>query len=197
MLYSRLWRRASRPPLLYYGQVALVEEEYQEIMTPSLQKRGMNVVILSDVVPGKENKNNKTKKRPNNVIIPDELPTWLGMQQWNGGVGVFVVGSSRLGDDTTIAVQQHMAFRSSGAIFIMNQGDSSNGDGIVSNTFTSQDKKLVHLQIPQYLQSSSSMAEASFKALGYSRRLKLHHVLLQQVKDLFHMSYRGIRKGNE
>jgi len=176
MLYSRVMKRATRPHLVNYGKVALVQKVYKELYESALQKRGLQVVLLQ------ENDGGKCSKEDSCIVTSQELPTWLGLQQWNGGVGVFVVGSSLLSSESTKAVIQHMMFRSSGVILIMgDEGEISDA----SNNSDENSKDLLVLKIPQYLQSSPSVAEASLKTLGYSRRLKLHHVLLQQIKDVF------------
>ena len=162
LVHRTLQRRTTARPLLNYGRWALVEDGYQHIFGPSLQSRGLQVAILSNnsIVSW------KTSTAP--------LPHWLGTQHWNGGVGVFVTSSNSQIMDSLI-ILQHMTFRSSGAIVVM-------GGTTLEFSFS---ERLTLLEIPSYLQTSPSVAEASLKALGYSRQLRLHHVLLQQVKDIF------------
>lgn len=158
LVHQALQRRTTARPLLNYGRWALVEDGYQHLFGPSLQSRGLQVAILS---------NNSTVSWKQSTA---PLPSWLGTQHWNGGVGVFVTSSNSHMD----ALIQHMTFRSSGAIVVLGGTLESPSSG-----------RLTLLEIPPYLQTSPSVAEASLKALGYSRRLRLHHVLLQQVKDIF------------
>jgi hypothetical protein len=158
LVYRSLQRRTTARPLLNYGRWALVEDGYQHLFGPSLQSRGLQVAVLS---------NNSTVSWKQSTA---PLSNWLGTQHWNGGVGVYVT-SSEVNMDYII---QHMAFRSSGAILVLG---GSRLEKHSSRTITL-------LEIPPYLQTSPSLAEASLKALGYSRRLRLHHVLLQQVKDI-------------
>jgi hypothetical protein len=157
LVHQALQRRTTARPLLNYGRWALVEDGYQHLFGPSLQSRGLQVAILS---------NNSTVSWKQSTA---PLPNWLGTQHWNGGVGVFVTSSNSHMD----ALIQHMTFRSSGAIVVLGGTLESPSSG-----------RLTLLEIPPYLQTSPSVAEASLKALGYSRRLRLHHVLLQQVKDI-------------
>lgn len=157
LVYRAVQRRTTARPLLNYGRWALVEDGYQHLFGPSLQSRGLQVAILS---------NNSTVSWKQSTA---PLLNWLGTQHWNGGVGVFVTSSNTDMD----ALIQHMTFRSSGAIVVLGGTLEFPSSG-----------RVTYLEIPPYLQTSPSVAEASFKALGYSRRLRLHHVLLQQLKDI-------------
>ena len=181
-LYSKLEKRATRQPLLTYGTWALVQQDYADVFYKALEARGLQVAVL--VMNDESEGDQKKMSAPSTSfetfptrITPRQLPTWLGMQQWNGGVGVFVGNSSSI-PSAMESVEQHMLFRSSGAILLMNHG----GD----YTFMSNhSESIVFLEIPHYLESSPSMADAAFKALGYRTRLHLHHVLWQRSKDIF------------
>lgn len=161
LVHRSLQRHATARPLLNYGRWALVEDGYQHVFGPSLQSRGLQVAVLS---------NNSTVSWKQSTV---PLANWLGTQQWNGGVGVYVTSSEIHMDD----VVQHMAFRSSGAILVLGGGSILEWPCCAATTITL-------LEIPPYLQASPSLSEASFKTLGYSRRLRMHHVLLQQLKDI-------------
>lgn len=196
MLYSRIYRKATRRPLCFYGQCALIQEEYLSIFQHAFQKRGLEIAVLSrDASEEPKKKKKKARNHQDDSSISSrvslkELPSWLGRQQWNGGVGVFVVSnsSSSSADDmeeATRAVKQHMEFRSSGAIITMMCDDEKE---------TRENEKeikseIMFLNIPFSLQSSPGVAEASIKALGYSQRLARYQVWKQQFKDSFQMLF--------
>lgn len=175
-------------------------DAFQEALT----KRGMQVVVLLSNSNEEEMKKQKNYDSPFARITHEKLPTWLGTQQWNGGVGVFIADSSTSSVQATPAqknvdcntnvvaamelVQQHMTFRSSGAILVMDNGSADSPKDDTNHDIT-------YLQIPPYLQSSPSVAEAAFKALHYSQRLRLHHVLRQQVLDTILGSTNDVNKG--
>ena len=161
LLYRTLQRRTNARPLLNYGRWALVEDGWQHLFGPALRSRGLQVVVLYE----------KASEQPKSISV-EELPHWLGTQQWHGGVGVLVMSSQN--NDMLPLVCQHMAFRASGAIILF-QNDSS-------EILKQQRNGVTLLDIPLYLQTSPSVAEAALEALGDSRRLQLHHVLWQQVK---------------
>lgn len=175
LLYWTIQRHSSIRPLRYYGKWALVDEELASKFEPALQSRGLHVAVLC---PSSKEKEGPTtsKQSIHCTTTPQELARWLGKQQWNGGVGIYITSSSTRSTDDYDCVKQvhdHMAFRSSGAIVIVGIGESSlDSEGVVM------------LKVPSYLYNSSGLAEATLKALGLSKRLQLHHVLLQQVKEL-------------
>lgn len=182
-LYSRVNRKATRPPLQQYGRYALVQQEYLQIYQRAFEKRGLDIAVLVNDDNGarcSDNKSNDTTTSTTTTVTRKELATWLGTQQWNGGVGVCVVSSTKSMTDAHSAVQQHYEFRSSGAVITMMDDDETN---YTAENMKEENNGIVNITIPLYLQSSPSMAEASIQALGYSRRLKLHQVLKQHIKD--------------
>jgi hypothetical protein len=194
MLYARIYRKATRRPLCFYGQYALIQEDYLSLFQHAFQKRGLEIAVLSRVDASEESKKKKKARNHqddsiNSRVSLKELPSWLGRQQWNGGVGVFVVSNSSNSADeveeATRAVKQHMEFRSSGAIITMMCDDEKE---------TRENEKeikseIMFLNVPFNLQSSPGVAEASINALGYSRRLARYQVWKQQFKDSFQMLF--------
>lgn len=199
LLYSRLYRKATRRPLSYYGQCALVQEEYLPVFQQAFQKRGLDIAVLLRDEKEKEKDDADTKKTTSHVRNQDnkestcsstvslnELPSWLGKQQWNGGVGVFVVSNSTSAD-AAMKVEQHMKFRSSGAIITMLC--ENNNDKMASENKHETKTEIMYLDVPFDLQSSPGVAEASLKALGYSHRLKRYQVWKQQFKESFQILF--------